>query len=104
MIIVIAYIINFFAPLVNFLGLIGLCGAVAVGDWGVLSIAGVFAIVGFVFGILAYKNDIPPRWFWSRSRNEIFEFSVSAVLGYTYNFVAWVGFIYLISYVVAHME
>lgn len=103
MIVVIAYIINLCAPLVNACGLIGLCGIVAYQDWGVLSIAGVAAVIGFVFGIAAYKNDIPPRWFWAKSRNQIFEFSVAAVLGYAYSFAAWVGFIYFINCIVSNM-
>jgi hypothetical protein len=96
-IVILAYILNLFAPIVNPLGVIALCGCFAYGDLSVLPIAGVMAILGLVFGILAHRNDIPPRWFWSKSRNEIFSFSVSAVLGYAWNFAAWPLTIYLVQ-------
>ena len=97
MIVVIADIINLFAPIVNTLGAIGLCGCIVYDDFHTLYIAAAMAIAGSIFGILAYNNDIPPRWFWSKSKNQIFEFSVSAVLGYSWNFAAWVFTIYLIT-------
>lgn len=99
MIVVIAYIINLFAPIVNTLGAIGLCGCIVYDDFHILYIAAAMAIVGFIFGIIAYRNDVPPRWFWSESRNRLFEFSVSAVLGYAWNFAAYAGAIYLVSVV-----
>ena len=79
MIVVIAYIINLFAPIVNFLGMIGLCGCLVYESYSTLIIAGIMAIVGLVFGVAAYRNDIPPRWFWSKSKNDLFGFSVTAV-------------------------
>ncbi|MBR3877063.1 MAG: hypothetical protein IKJ23_02645 [Bacteroidaceae bacterium] len=97
MIVVIAYIINLFAPIVNTFGTIGLCGCIVYDDFHILYIAAVMAILGLVFGIIAYRNDIPPRWFWSKSKNRIFSFSVSAVLGYSWSFAAWVFTIYLIT-------
>ena len=97
MIVVIAYIINLFAPIVNTLGAIGLCGCIVYDDFHILYTAAAMAILGLVFGIIAYRNDIPPRWFWSKSKNQIFEFSVSAVLGYSWSFAAWVFTIYLIT-------
>lgn len=97
MIVFITYIINLFAPIVNTLGAIGLCGCIVYDDFYILYTAAVMAILGLVFGIIAYRNDVPPRWFWSKSKNQIFEFSVSAVLGYSWNFTAWVFTIYLIN-------
>lgn len=55
------------------------------------------ALVGLVFGIFAYKLDIPPRWTWSKSKNDLFRFSVTAVLGYAGSLAMWPGAIYLIS-------
>lgn len=96
MITIIAYIINLLAPIVNILGAIGLCGCVVYEDLHIIAIAGVLAIIGLIFGILAYRMDIPPRWFWSKSKNELFSFSVTAVLGYAWSFAMWPCAVYLI--------
>lgn len=74
MITIIAYIINLLAPIVNTLGAIGLCGCVVYEDLHIIAIAGVLAIIRLIFGILTYRMDIPPRWFWSKSKNELFSF------------------------------
>lgn len=86
---VLCFIINIIAPLTNALGLFGLLLACSRSEWGILYCAIPFAIVGLVFGIMAYRRDIPPRWFWSRSANELFSFSVTAVLGYAVTFAAY---------------
>lgn len=100
MILVLSYIINLLSAIVNPLGLIGLCGCMAMGDFHILPIAGGVAIVGLIFGAFAYRLDIPPRWYWAKSANEIFSFSVGAVLGYAWNFACWVGTIYLVNLVI----
>lgn len=100
-IVVLAYIINLFAPIVNIVGAIGLCGCIIYDDYYILSIAIPLFIVGFVFGILAYRNDIPPRWFWAKSVNEIFSFSVLAVLGYAWSFAAWPFTIYIVRIIIS---
>ena len=86
---VLCFIVNLLAPFTNALGLFGLLLACGRGEWSILYGAIPFALIGLVFGIIAYRRDIPPRWFWSRSANEIFEFSISAVLGYAINFAAY---------------
>ena len=98
--VVLAYIINLLAPVVNILGLLGLCGCVVYEDLYILLIAGIMAVVGLVFGIFAYRLDIAPRWFWSKSRNELFSFSVTAVLGYAGSLAMWPCAIYLIRVLV----
>ena len=96
MLIVLSFLINLLAPIVNALGMVGLCGCIAYDDPQILIISGVLAVVGFIFGIFAYPLGIPPRWFWSHSANAIFEFAVTAVLGYAWNFAMWPCAIYLI--------
>lgn len=96
MLIVLSFILNLFAPIVNTLGIFGLCGCIVYDDPHILIISGVLAVVGFIYGIFAYPLGIPPRWFWSHSANAIFEFSVTAVLGYAWNFAMWPCAIYLI--------
>ena len=103
LIIIISYIINLLAPIVNTLGIFGLILSIGNDDIDVLIISGVLAIVGLIFGIFAYGNSIPPRWFWSRSKDFIFEFSVTAVLGYAWNFATWPIAIYIIRLVVEEL-
>lgn len=95
--IVLAYIINLLAPLVNFIGLLGLFACIIYEDLSVLLFAGVMAVVGLVFGIFAYKLDIPPRWSWSKSKNDLFRFSVTAVLGYAGSLAMWPCAIYMVK-------
>lgn len=98
--IVLAYIINFLAPLVNFVGLLGLFACIIYEELSVLLFAGVMAVVGLVFGIFAYKLDIPPRWSWSKSKNDLFRFSVTAVLGYAGSLAMWPCAIYMVKVLV----
>ena len=97
MILVIAYIINMFAPLINPVGALGLIGCIVYDDLHILGVAGPCAIAGAIFGILAYRNDIPPRWSWAKSKNDIFRFSISAVLGYAVSVAMWPCAIYLVT-------
>lgn len=103
MMLVLAYIVNLLAPVVNVIGLLGLCGSIGYGDFYILWIAALFAIAGLVFGIFAHRNDIPPRWSWSKSKNELFSFSVTAVLGYAVNFAMWPFALYLIGVIVENL-
>ena len=98
--VVLAFIINLLAPVVNILGLLGLCACVIYDDLHVLFIAGFMAVVGMVFGIFAHKNDIAPRWTWSKSKNDLFRFSVMTVLGYAGSLAMWPCAIYMIKTVI----
>ena len=84
----ICWILNKLAPIINFLGIFGFIQAGLDDDWGELFTAIPFAVVGLLFGIKAYKLGIPPRWFWSKSANDIFDYTVTAVLGYMFVFAA----------------
>lgn len=97
MIVVLAFLINLLAPILNTLGLLGVCGMGAYGDWGWLGICGIMFIVGCIFGGTAISYDIPSRWFWSKSANEIFNFKVFGVLGYGWSFAMWPAAVYFIK-------
>lgn len=103
MIQIIAYIINLFAPIVNMVGLLGLCGCVVYDDVHVLAITGCLFVVGIIFGVAAYRLDIPPRWFWSKSKNQLFEFSIAATLGYAWSFAMWPCAIYFVKVIIDKM-
>lgn len=100
MILVLSFIINLLAPIVNTIGLFGLICSVINDDIDILIISAILFVVGFIYGIFAYSLDVPPRWFWSESKNEIFEFAVTAVLGYAWNFAMWPCAVYMINVVV----
>lgn len=100
MITIIAFLVNLFAPIVNMAGLIGLCGMGAEGDWGQMVWCIILFVVGIIFGVKAYQLDIPLRWSWSKSFNELFDFSVFRVLGYGWSFAMWPAAIYLVKILV----
>lgn len=93
---VLAFLINLFAPIVQPLGVLGVCGCVIYEDYQSLQQAGILAVAGVIFGILAHRLDIPPRWFWAKSRNEIFRYRIFAVLGYMWSLAAWPPAIYFV--------
>lgn len=78
----ICWILNKLAMPLNLLGLLGFCAAIINGDYFVLFLAILFAVLGLWFGVKAYRLGIPPRWLWAKSVNDIFDYSVTAVLGY----------------------
>ena len=92
-----AYILNLFAPVVNPLGLMGFFYIMSEANFLMFGVLGVFALLGLVFGLRAYKLDIAPRWFWSKSKNDLFRFSVSAVLGYAVSIAMWPSAIYFVT-------
>lgn len=93
---VIAFIINLFAPIVHPLGVLGLCGCVFYEEYQSLKQAGALAVAGLIFGLLAYRQDIPPKWFWTKSSNQIFRFRIFAVVGYAWSFAAWPLAVYFV--------
>ena len=97
---VLLYILNLLAPIVNFVGLLGLCGCIVYEDLHILVISGIMAVVGLVLGLSAYKYDIAPRMFWVKSINQIFSFSVTAVLGYAWSMAMWPCAVYMVTVLV----
>ena len=93
---VLAFLINLFAPIVQPLGVLGVCGGVIDDDMQSLQQAGHLAVGGFIFGSLAHRLDIPPRWVWAKSRNEIFRYRIFTVLGYMWSLAAWPPAIYFV--------
>ncbi len=133
MLVVTSYIIRLLAPLVNTLGLIGfiaygmyalsfhlysedplshvpdlpveILGMISYANgWMFLAISiGIF-ILGLWYGIKAYKNDIPVRWLWSKSKNSLFDFSLTTILGYGFCFAAYPYAIFLIHFTVVYYQ
>lgn len=101
---VLCFLINILAPIVNILGLVGIFIAYMTGFDNILMFTAILAVIGLVFGIFANGYDIPPRWFWSKSANSIFEFRVTAVLGYCINFASYPSAFYLIKYIINNLN
>lgn len=96
----ICWVLNKLSPIINLLGIFGFILAVLDDEWSELVIAALFAAGGLLFGIKAYRLGIPPRWFWSKSANDIFDYTVTAVAGYMFIFAAMPLSCYLISAVI----
>jgi len=45
-------------------------------------IAGVLALVGFIIGFTNWALDVPPKFFWTKSRVELFDNRVGNAFGY----------------------
>lgn len=101
--IVICWVLNRLAPIINFLGVLGFIQAVLNDEWSRLVIALPFAVVGLLFGLRAYSLGIPPRWFWSKSANDIFDFTVTAVAGYMFMFAAMPLGWYLVNTIIGNL-
>ena len=44
--------------------------------------AGVLALAGFILGFTNWAIDVPPRFFWTKSRVELFDNRVGNAFGY----------------------
>ena len=81
------WLINILLPIVTILGIIGMGWGLDDAPfelclWGSL---GCF-IVGFIFGLVAWKYEVPPRWFWIKSKTGLFENYVGSAFGYGFKF------------------
>ena len=101
-ILVISFLLNLTGRIVVPVGLIAFLANIGEGNFDILMPMGVLGVIGIVYGILAYKYDIPPRWFWSKSANSIFEYSVGAVIGYGILFALWVPFLIVLTYLIEY--
>ena len=93
----VCWILNKTSMPLNLLGMLGFCVAVINDDYGVLLLAIPFALLGLWFGVKAYRLGVPPRWLWAKSVNDLFDYAVTAVLGYTFVFTDMPLAYYLIT-------
>lgn len=101
MLTVIAYILNLFAPIVQPLGLLGAIACVLYDELQPLYLAAGLALVGFILGLFLHRLDIPPRWFWAKSQNQRFQFSLARVLGYMWSLAAWPLAVYFVRLILS---
>ena len=96
-VLVISFILNLASNIVTPIGLIAFFFMIGVGEFEILYPMGILGAIGIVYGIIAFRYDIPPRMFWISSANEIFSFSVMAVIGYGLMFALWYPFIMVLG-------
>ena len=96
-ILVISFLLNLTGRIVVPVGLIAFLANIGMGNFDILMPMGVLGVIGIVYGIIAFRYDIPPRMFWISSANEIFSFSVMAVIGYGLMFALWYPFIMVLG-------
>ena len=88
--IVLIWFINLLLPIINILGLMGMFYVIGElefdnGEWfWWVSLASF--VPGFLFGLLAWNYDVPPRWFWVKSKLGLFENLVGSAFGYGISF------------------
>ena len=74
------------APITNLVGLLVLLSEIGFGDIGigthVYVVAGGLALAGFVLGFTNWALDVPPKFFWTKSRVQLFDNRVGNALGY----------------------
>ena len=80
------WILQKIAPITNLVGLFVLLSGIGYGDSKiepyVYVLAGVLALAGFAIGFTNWALDVPPRFFWTKSRVELFDNRVGNAFGY----------------------
>ena len=92
------WLIQKIAPITNLVGLLVLLSEIAYGDIGigmhVYVLAGGLALAGFILGFTNWALDVPPKFFWTKSRVQLFDNRVGNAFGYAVIF-------FLLSFFVA---
>lgn len=84
--IVLVYIINILSPIITIFGcLILLFGFRIIETW-MWVVCGISAVVGLIFGFAIWHYNVPPRWFWAKSKMELLDNRVIVALRYAFIF------------------
>ena len=94
---IISKILNLVSPIVNIIGTIAFVFMLANGVLEILCPMGVLAIIGIVYGILAFKSEIRPRMFWFDKVNRIYSTPFTIILSYGIIFALWIPFLKLFT-------
>ena len=80
------WLIQKIAPITNIVGLLVLLSEIAYGDIGigthVYFLAGGLTLAGFILGFTNWALDVPPKFFWTKSRVQLFDNRVGNAFGY----------------------
>ena len=72
-------------PITGFLGIMGFFSIALYNDFHapLTWIASVICLViGLVLGASQWAVDVPPRWFWSKSKSDLLETRIGTTIGY----------------------
>ena len=94
---IISKILNLVSPIVNIIGTIAFVFMLANGVLEILCPMGVLAIIGIVYGTLAFKSEIRPRMFWFDKVNRIYSTPFTIILSYGIIFALWIPFLKLFT-------
>jgi hypothetical protein len=61
-------------------------------------------ILGILFGVKAYRNDIPFNGLWTKSNNELLSVSISTTLKYAFSFFAYPYAIFLVHFCIVYFQ
>jgi len=72
------------SPILTILGALVLFGDGFIGYEFV--VGAVLAVLGLIVGWFAWSQDVPPRWFWVKSKLELFDNRIGSAFGYAVQF------------------
>lgn len=80
------WIIQKIAPVTNIVGILVLLSGIGYGDPVIepyiFIFAGLLALIGFILGFTNWALDVPPRFFWTKSRVDLFDNRIGNAFGY----------------------
>lgn len=76
------WIINKILPITSFVGILCLILFELAFPISIYIACAVSFILGVFFGVAAWNYDVPPRWFWVKSKMELFDNKIGYSLGY----------------------
>ncbi len=104
---VLLWLIQKIAPITNIVGLLVLLSELAYGDIGigthVYALAGGLALAGFILGFTNWALDVPPKFFWTKSRVQLFDNRVGNAFGYAVIFFLLPFFVAVVAVVVERL-
>lgn len=84
--IVLIYLFNIISPIITIVGTVILLFGGGLLDPLMWVLCGVSAIIGLIFGGISWGYGVPPRWFWAKSKLDLFDNLVVSSLKCAYTF------------------
>ena len=84
--VVLLWILQKISPIYMFVGLLYLLLSTDSWEGWMFVVGGIAAVIGGIFGATSWAEDVPPRWYWSKSNLELFDNKVGAIFGWAWSF------------------
>ena len=65
------WLFNLISPITSIIGALVLCSGEFEGAEPIFG--AVLAVVGFILGLTSWSETVPPRWFWVKSKLDLFD-------------------------------